>query len=143
MMVINLELSREVAQRKGANRKKQACWHNAARNLLEFDDLATGIYVEGFVVCPDGRIVEHGWIELEGAIIDTTPGYYDKPGAEDLSYFPAKRFTRAEALRVVGRTLPTMDIFDEPECMEVLQQAERFFRTEVNKFKVKTVDNPI
>ncbi len=129
-MVIDRELSKRIARQKGASRGKSACWYNAVKNLLMVDSLAGGAYVEGFVVCPSGRVISHGWVEINGAIVDTTPTYFDSD--EKLFYFPAKRYSKDEAVDLVGCQLPTIDIFTESTSMEALRRAEQHASTHCN-----------
>ncbi len=46
------------------------CWHNAKRALAYLS--ADAWYVEGWVVTAEGRVVEHGWCESGGWIVDPT-----------------------------------------------------------------------
>ena len=55
------------------------CWYSAKRALAHLD--ARARYVEGWAVTTDGLVVEHGWCQAGGRIIDSA-----LPGAE-LTYF--------------------------------------------------------
>jgi len=55
------------------------CWYSAKRTLVYLD--AGARYVEGWVVTTDGLVVEHGWCQAGGRIIDSA-----LPVAE-LTYF--------------------------------------------------------
>jgi hypothetical protein len=70
------------------------CWHNAKRALAQLGSDAR--YVEGWVVMPDGRPVEHGWCEVGEQIVDPT-----LPDV-DLTYFAGLRFD-AKQVKLLDR----------------------------------------
>lgn len=50
----------------------QACWKNSICALYAVGWLAGGLYVEGWAVTQEGLVIDHGWIELEGKVIEAT-----------------------------------------------------------------------
>ena len=100
-MNVNRELSARLAEKVGAGLKQ--CFLNAWRALQCERELEGGLYVEGWAVAGDrGLVIEHGWLELDGEIID--PTLYDC----DVAYFPALRFDRETAKREVAQRGETM-----------------------------------
>lgn len=67
MSNIDLVTSRELAGRIEA--KPQQCYYNA---FIGLQAVGRGEYVEGYVVTLNDLVIEHGWIELDGRIIDPT-----------------------------------------------------------------------
>jgi len=71
-MDVNRELSFEIAKKTKAD--SWATWKNAVKaiNYLEGQPVA---YIEGWIVLDEKNgslVVEHGWLELKGEIIDPT-----------------------------------------------------------------------
>ena len=94
---LNLQLSQQAA--KHVNAVPKACWQNAYRALLQVPALSSGCYVEGWIVDVNLPIpIEHGWVELDGQIIDPTPVMWRDTHA----YFPGLRFTKTEVLQTVS-----------------------------------------
>jgi len=90
-MIVNRELSARLAEKVGA--KPKGCWLNAWQALQRERELEGGLYVEGWAVTDgDALVIEHGWLEIGGEIVD--PSLYDPPAR---AYFPALRFDRARA----------------------------------------------
>lgn len=92
------ELSQQVVQL--IESLAQDRWRKAWCALQWMPELAAGEYVEGYVITADNHIVfEHGWVELDGRIID--PSF----PAGHLAYFPGLRFDRAGAHQAVADDL--------------------------------------
>ena len=90
-MIVNRELSARMAEKVGAEPKQ--CFLNAWQALQCEHELEGGLYVEGWAVTDDDALViEHGWLELGGEIVD--PTVYDPPAR---AYFPVLRFDRDQA----------------------------------------------
>ena len=69
------------------------CFHNSLRILKKYPKHKF-LYVEGYaVLSSNGLVIEHGWLENDGKIIDVT-----LPG-EIARYFAVDKFTEAEARR--------------------------------------------
>ena len=114
--------------------KAKQCYVNAARVVMGVAEYADAEYVEGLAVIEKVFVIEHGWIEKDGVIID--PTLPDKP----LDYFPGLRFKGlrgvAEALKVPKpeRTSEDFPIFfrfgwggiDSPEFRSALVEAYRY-----------------
>jgi hypothetical protein len=93
---LNLALSKRAAKTIKAIPK--ACWQNAYRSLMELPELSRGYYIEGWMVDVNLPIpIEHGWVELDGQIIDPTPVMWKATHA----YFSGLRFTKEEVLQTV------------------------------------------
>ncbi len=84
-------LNEELSKRVQAAVKPGSCWRNAF-TALALADLAGAEYVEGWVVTKGSRqIIEHGWLENDGEVVDPT-----LPGEVE-AYFAGLRFTAAQA----------------------------------------------
>lgn len=91
---VNRDLSNEAAQL--VEGLAQNSWRNAWCALEWMPDLAAGEYVEGYAIMSGSHVVfEHGWVELDGQVID--PSYPDG----QVAYFPGLRFDRAAAQQAV------------------------------------------
>ena len=66
--------------------KPKQCYVNAARVVLNVPEYAQADYVEGMAVIGGAMVIEHGWVEKDGVIIDPTLPH------DDLDYFPGLRF---------------------------------------------------
>jgi hypothetical protein len=81
--------------------KKRQCYHNAFRVVQYVPEYENADYVEGVVVVDNGLVIEHGWVEMDGMIVDPT-----LPDCK-LVYFPGLRFKggqgMAEALKIPKR----------------------------------------
>lgn len=84
--MLDVETSKLIARKIKA--KPGQCWKNAYLSLIE---LPGAFYVEGWAW--DGIAFEHGWIELDGRIIDPTL-YRDPPRG----YVAANRYGLADLL---------------------------------------------
>lgn len=62
------------------------CYYNASRTIMEIPEYANAEYVEGVAVVRPKVVIEHGWIERDGKIIDPTLP------EEPVMYFPGLRF---------------------------------------------------
>jgi hypothetical protein len=81
----NKEESARLAKEIGS--KKRQCYRNAFRVILWVREHCKSDYVEGIAVFGDGLVIEHGWIEANGEILDPTiPN-------DDMTYFPGLRWT--------------------------------------------------
>lgn len=114
--------------------KGKQCYHNAFRVVMESPGYAKADYVEGLAVFDDAMVIEHGWVEKDGVIVDPTLP------SEQLVYFPGLRFRGqrglAEAVRIPKpkRTREDLPIFyrfgwggiDSPEFRAALVAAYRY-----------------
>jgi hypothetical protein len=62
--------SKRVCRAIRAGRRR--CWLNARKAIERLEEYAQARYVEGWAVTERGALVEHGWIVLDGKIIDPT-----------------------------------------------------------------------
>jgi hypothetical protein len=71
---------------------------NAFRLIQEDDEYGNADYIEGMAVFAGALVIEHGWVEKDGVIVDPTLP------TEELAYFPGLRFKGrrglAEALQI-------------------------------------------
>lgn len=100
-MNVNKELSARLAEAVDA--RIGHCWRNAWVALYE-PEAEGALYVEGWIINPDSSIDEHGWLELDGEIID--PTFYDPPAK---FYFPGLRFDRSQARAEAPRQTNTYE----------------------------------
>jgi hypothetical protein len=85
----NVEKSKRL---KGAIRARaQQCYANAWDAIETQEEYQHATYVEGMAVAR-GLVIEHGWVEQDGEIIDPT-----LPDA-GVTYFPGLRFEGREGL---------------------------------------------
>jgi hypothetical protein len=93
---LNRALSKQAAKMIKAVPKE--CWRNATRSLLTRPELAHAHYVEGWIVLPALPVpLEHGWLELDGQIIDPTPVTWKSRHA----YFAALRLSKDDLLQAL------------------------------------------
>ena len=64
---VDYQLSVDIAQQVSAQPKH--CWHNS---ILGQQVLPNALYIEGWIVVPEGVVIEHGWLEMESKIVDPT-----------------------------------------------------------------------
>jgi hypothetical protein len=99
------ETSLMIARRVRAQYRR--CWRNAARAVRHLGEGAC--YVEGWVVVhrADPLVIEHGWCEVDGRIIDPTYTPYVSTLEPPLAYHPGLRFDVLAAESAAHeRTLP-------------------------------------
>jgi hypothetical protein len=82
-----------------AARAKQ-CYNNAFRVVSTLPEYAEATYVEGLVVLPGGLLIEHGWVERDGEVIDPTLLY------DGIAYFPGLRFRGVRGIAEAMTTIP-------------------------------------
>ncbi len=81
----NIEKSQSIS--RAIKAKNGQCWNNALLAMLLYPNSA--LYVEGFVMyTPLGFPVHHGWVELDGEIIELTPIWVDSSSS---NYHPITR----------------------------------------------------
>lgn len=71
----------------------QQCYRNAFRVIKNVPEYSKADYVEGIATFDKGGLIEHGWIEKEGVVVDPTLPQ------DELVYFPGLRFTGREGLK--------------------------------------------
>ena len=64
---------------------KKQCYYNAFRVIMEIPEYAKADYVEG-IALSGGMLIEHGWIEKDGVIVDPSISL------DEMVYFPGLRF---------------------------------------------------
>ena len=133
--VLDREMSSRIARRVRARVRR--CWHNAAVAVHHLGDVA--LYVEGWVIVNrrDPYIIEHGWCEVAGRIVD--PSYTDyvtrgiSPLEPPVAYFAGLRLSAAEAAEALTAqrlpvawfdTNPTYDAAFSAAWRHVIQGVE-------------------
>jgi Domain of unknown function (DUF4326) len=109
---VDKEWSIRIAQRVRARFRR--CWDNAARAVHHLGDGAR--YVEGWIVVHRGDplVVEHGWCEVDGRIVDPTYTTYVSTLEPPLAYFPGQRFSPAETYRAQRQAAFPIALHDDP-----------------------------
>ena len=97
-------MSRQLAKRYRRLLRPRRCWDNARLVLRDPDLIARAQHVEGWCVGPRSHeVFAHGWLELDGKVIDPT-----LPDCE-LEYFAGLRLTAAELDDRVRRRRKPLD----------------------------------
>ena len=118
---------------------RKQCYVNACRVVLNVPEYAEADYVEGIAVIKGVMVIEHGWVERDGVIVDPTLL------RDNLVYFAGLRFRGqreiAEAMQIPKppRTTDDFPIFyrfgwggiDSPEFRAALVSANRYVGNEV------------
>ena len=113
--------------------RRQQCYYNAFRVIFEVPEYDEADYVEGLAVIDGQMVIEHGWIEKNGVIVDPTLA------KDGLIYFPGLCFKGqrglSEAMQIPKpkRTREDFPIFyrfgwggiDSPEFRAALVAAYR------------------
>jgi hypothetical protein len=90
----NLEKSKKL--KKAVRSKAKECYANAWRAIETQEEYKDATYVEGMAVV-QGLVIEHGWVEHEGEIVDPTLL------EADMAYFPGLRFQGRNGLETAWR----------------------------------------
>lgn len=85
----DVDLSLKLHQDRKLRMVPKRCWHNSHKVVTRHPDYRDAVYVEGYAVNPAGLLMEHGWLEKDGAVIDPT--------------LPAKPYRYFAGLRIAGR----------------------------------------
>src|SRR4051812_5123269 len=88
----NVAASVRVAKDRNVRAKPGQCYANAFRVVLHVPEYAGATYVEGMAVLKSGLVIEHGWVEHQGEVIDPTLP------EEPVAYFPGLRFEGAKGI---------------------------------------------
>jgi len=133
----NVELSLRLHKDKRISVRPRHCFYNAFQAVMYCREFCNATYVEGIAGVP---LIEHGWIELNGEIIDPT-----LPDV-DLVYFPGLRFTGGRELSKAikmpknhwSEDLPIFYRFgwggcDSPEFMAARKSAEIYLESLMSK----------
>ena len=92
------------------------CWKNS---LDALSDYPGSEYIEGWAVTkPSYLAIEHGWLELDGKVID--PTIPDKA----IKYFPVLRFNAGEAWTLAREIGSVPLIWEMPERWDEYRQAQ-------------------
>lgn len=101
---LNSERSVALARRIRAQHRR--CWRNAA---LAVSHLGPGArYVEGWIVTAGTvpYVIEHGWCEVDGEIVDPTYAPHVTPDPPPLAHIVGARFTAQQAEAALRDRLP-------------------------------------
>ncbi len=123
-MRFDSETSAAVARRVRAQFRR--CWRNAALAVSHLGPDAR--YVEGWIVT-DGRspfVIEHGWCEAAGRVIDPSYTPYVSRYRPPVGYYAGMRFDAREiATAIERRSLPLAWVRDQPDYRHAFEAAWR------------------
>jgi hypothetical protein len=128
------DMKESTRARRLVRAKGKQCYLNAFRLIQEDDEYGNADYIEGMAVFAGALVIEHGWVEKDGVIVDPTLP------TEELAYFPGLRFRGrrglAEAVRIPKpeRTVEDLPIFyrfgwggiESPEFRAAMAGAYRY-----------------
>lgn len=101
MLTCDATKSLMVAQEMGA--RPRQCWHTSVSALLRSGTtrLRGAVYVEGWIAAPSagGVVIEHGWLEHRGTVIDATMVLLPDVDVSQWRYFPGVRYPRREVMQ--------------------------------------------
>lgn len=103
-VVFDAEASAQLARRIRAQHRR--CWRNAA---LAVSHLGKGArYVEGWIVTSGAvpYVIEHGWCEYDGRVVDPTYAPRVTPEPPPVAYFAGVSYTQAQAEDALLHKLP-------------------------------------
>jgi hypothetical protein len=117
------EASLVLARRVRAQHRR--CWRNAALAVSHLGRHAD--YVEGWIVTAGARphVIEHGWCEVGGRVVDPTYAPHVTPDEPPAGYFAGMRFTVREAERAVLRRLPIAWTRETPQYWHAFEASWR------------------
>lgn len=121
---VDRDVSTALARRIRAQRRR--CWRNSALAMPHLGDAA--LYVEGWIVVErqNPLVVEHGWCEVDGRIVDTTYTPYVSSLSEPLAYYGGFRLNARDAQQAFRqRTLPISWLLSDPQYLEAFTTAFR------------------
>jgi len=111
----------------------QQCFYNSFKVLFYIPEYSEATYIEGMAILKGKLLLEHGWVEKDGEIIDPT-----LPD-NDILYFPGLRFEGilglSKALRIPKDGTEDFPIFyrfgwggrDSPEFSAARETAQRCY----------------
>jgi len=129
----NVAESIRLSKDKRVGTTPQQCFYNAFKVLFYVPEYSEATYLEGMVISKGQLLLEHGWVEKDGGIID--PTLPDK----DIVYFPGLRFEGilgiSKALRIPKTGTEDFPIFyrfgwgggDSPEFSAARETAQRCY----------------
>jgi hypothetical protein len=131
----NVPASLTLSKDKRVSMKARQCYYNCFQSIVHLREYRAATYVEGMAVIDGGLLIEHGWLEIEGEIVDPT-----LPSDEAI-YFPGLRFVGergiAAAMRIAKpewcEDLPFFYRFgwggsDSPEFVSARKAAHRWLK---------------
>ena len=129
----NKDVAESEKTRKLVRAKAKQCYLNAFRVIQEVEEYTNADYVEGVAVICGDMVIEHGWVERDGVIVDPTLP------RDNLVYFAGLRFRGqqgiAEAMQIskpsYSEHLPIFYRFgwggiESPEFRAALVAANRY-----------------
>lgn len=107
------ELAQRLAERVGCFMGE--CYRNSVLALSSLEDSGQdAVYVEGYFAVLGGVVyVEHGWLEVDGKVVDVTATLWTKgtpPQAAD--YHPVFRWSREQVRDKIGPKSRDLPLFD-------------------------------
>lgn len=121
-MKFDSETSATVARRVRAQFRR--CWRNAALAVSHLG--ADARYVEGWIITSgsQGFVIEHGWCEVDGRIVDPSYTPYVSTHRPPVAYFAGVRFPAYEASAAIERrSLPMVWARDDAAHNEAFAAA--------------------
>lgn len=100
----DVKLSRKYSRKLGKFAEPGACFRNAQLLVLELRG-ENVFYVEGYASLVGGQ---HGWVELDGKVIDITPGWI---GNGEVEYFPGPKYTCPEVLKLTEKGIVNLELW--------------------------------
>ena len=97
-----------VRVRRLVRAKPKQCFTNAMRVVWDIPEYEDADYVEGVIVAVGDRVTEHGWVEMNGVIVDPT-----LPD-DELLYYPGLRFRGRRGISEAMRIPKPRDLDDLP-----------------------------
>ena len=130
----NKDIAESKRTRKLVGARAKQCYLSAFRVIQEVEEYANADYVEGIAVIEGVMVIEHGWVEKDGMVVDPTLP------SDNIAYFAGLRFQGqrelAEALQIPkpSRTTEDFPIFyrfgwggiESPEFRAALVSANRY-----------------
>jgi hypothetical protein len=100
---VNLDSQTSAAVARRVRAQFRRCWRNAALAVSHLGPNAN--YVEGWVVTNGSQpfVIEHGWCEADGGIVDPSYTPYVSTHRPPVAYFAGMRFNAKEAAAAIER----------------------------------------
>lgn len=105
---MNKDKSESIRVQRLVRAKPKQCFRNAVRVVECVPGYEDADYVEGVIVSQSHTVTEHGWVELNGVIVDPT-----RP-ADELLYYPGLRFRGRQGISEAMRIPKPSDVDDLP-----------------------------
>lgn len=110
----DIDASLAIQKNRKVRLAMKACWDNAFQVVTKVPEYRHVSYIEGIAVYPCGVFMEHGWLEVDGKVIDPT--------------LPTDEFIYIAGLTIAGAeaVLEAVDRLPRPEGAETIPLFVRF-----------------